>query len=342
MWGLGLVGAAAAAALVVATTAAGPDGGRSGETGGGRTEVLSARTVLLSAAHGAARQPAATGRYWHAQNQQFTMFRTGPKSDRYTVTLKQRDESWNPRDGKDLSWSLSEYLGTKPASPADAAAWKRAGSPGTFIIAEPVPGSGKGKMLPGRPHAPQVSSSEPDPHGTYWLGRNVTMKDLDGLPADAAKLQAWLLRWYGGESTESGEPMDRDVWLFNVTRGLICDMPVRPAVRAAAFRMLADLDKVEVLQSIKDAQDRTGTAVAMTEHTKYGGVQQQRLIFDRSTGRALANDSVVVKPAGTMAGLAPGTVWLSSVVLEAGWVDRVPAFPGKQIVQPRRVPQRLN
>ncbi|ACY95844.1 hypothetical protein Tcur_0239 [Thermomonospora curvata DSM 43183] len=87
----------------------------------------------------------------------------------------------------------------------------------------------------------------------FWLGRNVTMKNLRALPADPARLKAELLKWYRGHGTEAaGDPMSADVRLFTVTQGLILDMPITPKVRAAAFRMLAGLDSVKAAGPVRD------------------------------------------------------------------------------------------
>ncbi|WP_326645318.1 hypothetical protein OG884_12815 [Streptosporangium sp. NBC_01755] len=117
-----------------------------------------------------------------------------------------------------------------------------------------------------------------------------------------------------------------------VTVGLITDMPVTPQVRGAAFRMLADLETIEVVRDVVDAEGRTGSAVAIEERVRAKadakggeGILRNRLIFDEATGRALARDSVVVRPGGLQAGFAPGTVWHSQTILEAGWTDEKPA-----------------
>jgi hypothetical protein len=119
--------------------------------------------------------------------------------------------------------------------------------------------------------------------------------------------------------------MESDVWLFKVSAGLITDMPVTPQVRGAAFRMLAELDTVKVMENVTDAEGRQGTAVAIEEDVKGPAVLQNRLIFDESTGQGLANENVVVKPGGMQAGLEPGTVFNSIAVLKAGWTDTKPS-----------------
>ncbi len=121
------------------------------------------------------------------------------------------------------------------------------------------------KTAPGRP---EVSSSPlVDGDKVFWLGRNVTMKDLRSLPSDPKRLKAELLRWYKGHGTESNDPMSSDEWLYQVARGLVMDMPVKPEVRAAGFRMLAALPAVKSVGKVQDPQGRTGNAIAVDEKT---------------------------------------------------------------------------
>ncbi|MFB9677519.1 CU044_5270 family protein [Streptosporangium vulgare] len=295
---------------------------------------LSSRSILLAAAHGAARQPDTTGDYWYTVSVSRMLSEVADED--YSVVERTRSEAWTPsatgRDRWDRTWSL----GARPASPDDEAAWKRAGSPSKIKVE--VPGGKQGGEMEG-----YVLSTEPgeakdsrtplvDGDKVFWLGRNVTMKDLRGLPADPGRLKAWLLRSYKGTGTEADTPMASDAWLFTVAVGLVTEMPITPKVRGAAFRMLADLKTIEVARGVTDAEGRTGSAVSIEERVRAKadakgaeGVLRNRLIFDEATGRALATDSVVVRPGGLQAGFEPGTVWNSRTVLEAGWTDEKPA-----------------
>ncbi|MDP9864562.1 MULTISPECIES: CU044_5270 family protein [Streptosporangium] len=291
---------------------------------------LSARDVLLAAAHGAARQPDRAGAYWHTVSVSRTLFKAADAD--YVVMDRQRIEGWTPSATGEDQWSRTQSLGARPAGPQDEAAWRQAGSPAEIPVT--VPGKLRAKLAlqtkPGKVedgHAPLVDGDK-----VFWLGRNVTMKDLRGLPSEPGDLKAWLLRSYSGHDTESDAPMSSDAWLFAVTVGLIMDMPVTPQVRGAAFRMLADLESIEVVGDVTDAEGRTGTAVAIEERTEVkgdseedGAILQRRLIFDEATGRALASENIVVRPGGHQAGFAPGTRWNSQVVLETGWTDGKPA-----------------
>ncbi|MBT2234654.1 CU044_5270 family protein [Nonomuraea sp. NEAU-A123] len=327
VWGFSLVGAAAAAtavAVVVSgtggTTPRAPDAAPATVASSTPKVRLSARDILLTAAAKAARQPAGTGAYWHTATVQRTLYAV--EGADYLVMDRQRNERWTPSATRGDLWSSTKPLGARPATAADEEAWKQAGSPAEIPV-KPRPmtlSTSPRKMSTG--HSPLTDGDK-----VFWLGRNVTTKDLRGLPSDPAKLKAWLLRSYERNSTESSsDPTPADTWLFSVSAGLITDMPVTPQVRGAAFRMLAALDAVDVIENVTDAEGRQGTAVAIEERTKGSGVMENRLIFDQATGRGLAYENVVVKPAGLQSTFEPGTVWYSQAVLEAGWTDSKPSF----------------
>ncbi|MEU4507968.1 CU044_5270 family protein [Nonomuraea wenchangensis] len=331
-WGLALAGAAAAAVAAAAVVLPG-----GGATPSARTPAvaetenapavtekthLSAREVLLAAAANAGRQAESEGDWWHTATVTRTLFTVAGGG--YRVVSRSRDEMWTPRATGGEQWSRGRSLGAAPATEADRQAWEAAGSPAEFEIK--VPGKRGALTMPAAPgevrtdHSPLVDGDK-----VFWLGRNVTMKDLRGLPDEPEALRAWLLRSYEGHDTESdGVPMASDVWLFKVSAGLITDMPVTPKVRGAAFRMLAGLDTVEVTEDVTDAEGRTGTAVSVEERIKGGAVLRNRLVFDEATGRGLANENVVVRPGGLQAGLEPGSVFSSVAVLEAGWTSAAP------------------
>ncbi|MFI7636510.1 CU044_5270 family protein [Nonomuraea sp. NPDC049400] len=326
-WGLGLAGAAAAvtaAAVVLSMNGAAPTprppAGSPASVPSTQKVTLSARDVLLAAAAKADRQPEGKGEYWHTVSVHRTLF-TAAKGG-YRVLDQRRDEGWTPSaTGEDQEqWGRMQSLGARPASEEDRQAWERAGSPTAIEVT--VPGKSRPMVLQTSPrramtgHTPLVDGDK-----VFWLGRNVTMKDLRELPADPDGLKKRLLSWKG---QDTDVPKSGDGWLFVVSTGLIMDMPVTPEVRGAAFRMLAELDDVQVVENVTDAQGRRGTAVAIKDRTQGGGVSENRLIFDEATGRALANEHVVVEPGGFQAGLEPGTVWNSDALIEAGWTDAKP------------------
>ncbi|MFI6926634.1 CU044_5270 family protein [Nonomuraea spiralis] len=323
-----LAAGATAVAVVVAGNTAPPPQRQAPQAGPSvsatpRKVTLSARDVLLAAAEKAGRQPDRTGDWWHTtavSRHVYPAVKGG-----YLVEDRQRIEAWTPRATGGDQWSREQTLGARPAGEADRAAWEQAGSPTKIDVI--VPGKKLAPMSLSTASREPVTGHSPlvDGDKVFWLGRNVTMKDLRGLPDEPGKLKKWLLDSYDGHSTESSSvKMSSDAWLFAVSVGLIVDMPVTPQVRGAAFRMLAGLDSVKVVQDVTDAEGRTGTAAAIEEGDAKTGLRESRLIFDETTGQALGRESVVVEPRGAQAGLEPGTVWSSEALLEAGWTDVSP------------------
>ncbi|MEV0661545.1 CU044_5270 family protein [Actinomadura luteofluorescens] len=330
VWGLGLAGAVAAGAVAAAAVfvAPGGDGTEPGKTGGGGGErVLDARTVLLAAAEKADGQTETTGAFWHQVTVSSSTYTVGKGGGAYAVTVRSKAESWTPSRPGGKAFAAGQDLGAKPATKADAEAWRRAGSPGTFKIEIPVAPGGKGRLkgftaktTPG-PRSFNGSALV-DGDKVFWLGRNVSMKDLRALPSDPKRLKAELLRWYKGHDTESNRPMSSDRWLYTVARGLVMDMPVKPGVRAAAFRMLAGLPAVRSLGKVTDPQGRTGNAIALDDKTPQGVVRDE-MIIDLASGTALASMNVMVAPAAGV-NVPAGRTMNSTALAGAEWTDSTP------------------
>ncbi|GAA0948697.1 CU044_5270 family protein [Actinocorallia libanotica] len=333
VWGLGLAGAVTAAAVVAASSGlfdtqreisiAPPDVPSA-------SVALDARTVLLSAAFQAEAQQEQIGDWWHSESVQRSMSPVQGDSP-YSIYELNKTEMWTPYAPGGEQVNRMQRLGFGFPSPDDEAAWKRAGSPSKISVGAPkpvkkgAPGTASYEIdrEPGK--ARTERSRLVDGDKVFWLGKNVTMKELQGLPGDPKRLKAWLLASYKGHSTESSStPMASDAWLYQVTTGLIADMPVTPKVRGAAFRMLAELDSVRVVENVKDFEGRSGTAVTREEKAGGGGVLRARLLFDRSTGRALQTDSVVVVPGGYQRNLPAGAVWNAVTIVSSGWTGEAP------------------
>jgi hypothetical protein len=345
-WGLSLVGAAAAVTAVAVTMSGGTGGGTGSGTpapGGATSSVtkgpapqvsLDARSVLLAAAHSAEVQPDKVGKYWHSS----TIGKNLVTAGSYALFEQSKSEGWTPYATGADTWTREQNLGVVPATPADEAAWKAAGSPTKIKVTFPDKGGSDGGPIKGSmvvstvPGAPRISH-QPLFQGDkiFWLGKNVTMKDVRGLPSSPTALKQWLLRSYEGHGTEGGDKVSADSWLFSVAAGLITDMPVTPQVRGAAFRMLANLKSLKVTENVQDSSGRSGTAVSLTTVSgskatgKKTGLYDDRLIFNKGTGLPLAREGVVIKPGGFQAGLKPGTVFYSTLVQDSGWTDSNPS-----------------
>ncbi|WP_106396452.1 CU044_5270 family protein [Actinocorallia populi] len=331
VWGLGLAGAVTAAAVVASGVLFDPQAEVSTDPVVAPTAsvALDARTVLLSAATQAEAQQEKTGTWWSSTSVQRHMSRVQGEPS-YAVYELSETEAWTPYAPGGEQISRSQRRGFEFPSPEDEAAWKQAGSPSKVSVGAPKPvkaGSAEQASYPidREPGKERVSRSRlVDGDKVFWLGKNVTMKELQELPGDPKRLKAWLLRSYKGHDTESSSvPMTSEAWLYRVTTGLIADMPVTPKVRGAAFRMLAELKTVQVVENVTDFEGRSGTAVTMKEKAS-GAVLLNRLVFDRATGRALQTDSVIVEPGGYQRTLPAGALWNAVTIVSSGWTEEAP------------------
>jgi hypothetical protein len=209
VWGISLAGAAAVAAAAVVVTGTGGSTPPASDVAlpastlpaptlpaptlstAAPKVTLSAREVLLAAAENADRQPDRTAAYWHTASVSRLLYKAA--NGDYLVWDRSRSESWTPRATGGEQWHRSRSLGARPATDEDEAAWRQAGSP-TEIKVE---GEGKmaGMSVSTSPRAAETRRAPlTDGDKVFWLGRNVTMKDLRGLPSDPGELKAWLLR----------------------------------------------------------------------------------------------------------------------------------------------------
>src|SRR5260370_39836442 len=92
---------------------------------------MTAREILLAAAAHVAGGPV-TGKYWRVTMIGGVTIPGGTKSDPYDISLRTYADQWNPSSPGQQEWVISQQLGTRPASPADAAGWRAAGSPATW------------------------------------------------------------------------------------------------------------------------------------------------------------------------------------------------------------------
>jgi hypothetical protein len=236
-----------------------------------------ARGILLTAARTAAKaQQAAPERYYVTPATVGNVLRVGPPADRYLVLEVVGTQDWaatNPRDG---SPQLSQALYVQAASPADKAAWRRDGSPRVWqhvgqdtSLADPV-GATDGWLRP-LSAAPGKLAAGGAVYGAqpFILGnRFLSLRQLQALPADPAKLKAILL---GGWSAH-GSVGTATSYLFQTVPSVL-EMPVTPAVRSALYKLLASLPGVQSMGPITDVAGRQGVAVAYS--ARYSGCGRQ-------------------------------------------------------------------
>jgi hypothetical protein len=288
------------------------------------TTAVTARQVLLAAAATAERQGAAEGRIWQTRTTSGAVEQV--VGAEYLIEIRWRDEVRLDASSSDGTWTRTE-LGGRPARPADEAAWRSAGSPRSWKVVQPGPCQANSEMSvcesersvgsePGKPDTQPLQQT-----AMYWLaGRNVTAEDLARLPVDPAKLKTELLKGYNGCGSEScdGQQVRIEDWLFQSASGLVTEMPAAPGVRAAAYRMLADLPGITVVQETRDPLNRKAVALTM-RHTEGDGEYETRLLLDPKTWNGLAVENYIVDDSRRPWAVA-GLRWHYTAVESAGWV----------------------
>jgi hypothetical protein len=186
-------------------------------------------------------------------------------------------------------------LGARPASPADARAWRRAGSPSHW---------GHLSMRPETPTAESFIKRD----GTGDFGLTNYLK----VPADPARLRAFILAHPGPALTR------RDDILEDGALALMSD-PVRPAVRAAALRILASVPGLRMKPGVTDPQGQVVTAISYV--ASYQPWDTELILFDPQTATVIGEETVARTP---VEGFAPGTVLSYDVDTSQGWTNHLP------------------
>jgi hypothetical protein len=321
------VGAAVVAVAVVAAAAAlalVPNGAPAARSSHGQADELAgrpARGFLLTMAVKAAAAGQSAGRWYCSQMEQGGRVLVWPDDTtlqaqwaggpplagyRYALFTKYMIQSCfePPTKGSPDGTveGATQALGAQPASPADAAAWRRAGSPASWIAWYDK--TVRITMAPGRRYL-----AGPRPL-TGNSGRDTT------LPTNPAQLKAFYLDHQalfhnGGTPNEilsedavgtmdSGEP--------NST----------PAVRAAAFRVLASLPGIQIKPNVQDPAGQSGTAVVLGQARS----TLTLLIVDPATSAALCIEDVARQP---VAHAPAGTVLDYTLFVSSGWTNTPPS-----------------
>ncbi|MEU6841577.1 CU044_5270 family protein [Streptomyces sp. NPDC046716] len=326
---LGAVAAltAVAATAVVVTSLDGESPAGRPEAGphSSATTVTDARLVLLSAATKAEAAPS-EGTYWQTETRSESVDVAGKDGHLFAV-----------RDTSSSRWSVGVRKGTDsllvsglnstvaPRTAADEARWRDAGSPTTVEVA-----AGKGahrayRLGTGHPTVDRTAVGDK----IYALGpRNVTYRELRQLPTGTAALRRLLERLHIQDDT-AGQGAERSAWLLRVAADLVT-MPVEPGVRAAAYRVMADLPGVRLSDDVSDPLGREGVGVTFpgTDRTPLGSVRE-RLVVDPSTGALLADETLLTEPSARAreAGLKAGTAVNYFATTKATWSEEQITVP---------------
>jgi hypothetical protein len=243
----------------------------------GRGPDPAAAAALNRAADVAAAQPAgsATG-YRHTKSEGAFLSGVGGWPDHPNgvwALVPVTREIWVGPDG---SGRLVETRG-EPIwfGPADRAAWVAIGSPD--LRGEPAADTRFGPTPPGvEPGTPQA-----------WPG-SLYYENLDALPTEVGALR----REIDARAAAGGGATDYE--RFTIVGDLLRETVGTPQLRAALYRVAAELSGVELVGTMTDRAGRTGIAVSMTNDQSSRGLERRVLIFDPDTSMLLAEEDVLL------------------------------------------------
>jgi hypothetical protein len=149
-------------------------------------------------------------------------------------------------------------------------------------------------------------------------GRALSVRDIERLPAETGALKrrvAALLPSGSGDGV-----------LADAVSGLLWSKPSPPGVRAAAYRLLAELPNVRYLGAGTDPTGRRGQVFAFTLDS--GGVQRV-LTIDPASSQVLssADHAAGANDARERDGVPDTPAARVEIVLTAGWTDEGPSTP---------------
>ncbi|MGN9907467.1 CU044_5270 family protein [Phytohabitans sp. LJ34] len=307
----------------------------------------SARELLLTAAEQTLNEPdPGSGKFWTSTIEHGSLIRVGRPGNRYAIMGAYTETWWipvvDPYRVLDRRWA-----GGEPASDADKAAWKKAGSPSSWpkepragcpvdpknaYTAAPATAStvtkdtGKGPQIQYR-----YPSTRPYVPKFWVLGEDLTVDQVRALPSDPAALKAWLIGVIKKQDLPHRTDVELGEAIFNGVMNLLFQNPITPQVRSAAYQVLAGLAGVTSLGAVKDAKGRDGVAVAITTNDTVdeqmadsGGPYQVSLVFNPDSGQTLAEVIRAMKPAAEMAWVPKGAVIGYRVLESTRWTDEEP------------------
>lgn len=298
--GLALATAAAVAALVITDTMPQKPGSAPSATSGSGSQIL------LAAASHVEQQPAGSSTYWYVEEHIGSLHKVPGKH--YTVAARTEHRYWTAA-AKNKQWSQSLDLGARPATKADEAAWKADGSPTSWNLeGETLTYAGKG----------EIQHDAPGGTGDIVPMGDIPLRVLATLPTDEQALRKRLFTLVDKDYNAPKEILDGIV--VDTAVRLATTLPSTPALRAAAYRLLAAEPGVRSLGDVKDHTGRTGYAVALP--SPHGPVEI-RLIFDKSTGMPLGTETVATRSGD---GVSKGDLQDYTTITSMKWTEDAPPF----------------
>jgi hypothetical protein len=328
-------------------------------------KLPTARQVLLTAAEHVARRAASgpeSGTYWRVRMVSGLSFPAGTAANPYDISLTTTADQWNPGTPGQKEWEVTRQLGAKPATAADAAAWRAAGAPATWRSG--LSARAKSMWLGGFPYpwmdALAASTAAAAPTATWQVSDGTVgyiEGDLSGLnaaqfrqlPTSQAGIAGVLRGYYAQLSYCIQHPRgcstkDQVIWAEAV---MLLQDPVSPQVRSATFKVMAALPGVRVLGLMTDPLGRTGYALAPGGQSPNADPENynplQVILIDPQTGSYLATEEIGPMPrsvrclsfdkknrcagATTIGRSYKDQVDSYVAVISDGWTDAAPVLP---------------
>lgn len=330
---------------------------RTPDTGPLKPDNRSAPALLLAAAEQTLQQPdPGSGKYWLSTWEEGQLLQVGQQGAEYAIMGRYSNRQWY--SNKD-SFNVFEtrWAGAEPASDADKAAWKKAGSPSSWPIDQ-------GPGCPPDPNASytvdaastsRVSRSDDgagkggngkltpvkEPSQFRVLGEYLTAEQIRALPSDPAALKQWLIGVIQKQNLPHKTVVELGESLFAGVQNLLFFNPITPQVRAAAYKVLAGMPGVTSLGAVKDGEGRNGVAVAITsndtaqeQRADSGGPYAVSIVFSPDTGDTLSFETRVLKPADYLSWVPKGALFSYRAVTEMRWTnDEPPAANTPSVVK---------
>ncbi|MER7361324.1 CU044_5270 family protein [Nonomuraea wenchangensis] len=262
-------------------------------------------------------QEGPTGTYWHTTRTAGKIYAVGENAaDHYKVESRMQYDDWTDQRGK--SCIAVQDLPARPWATRDRQKWRAAGAPTKVQVAT---ADGPGTLFLEAPKRERTCRRVGD---RRFFG--MTPQQLAALPTQPEQLQNALLdlkgNWEAYAPKVTRQPMralqgeKRVRALSDVAGTLLAEAPVPPAVRSAAFRMLATLPGVKVESRTTDPLGRTGVVISLPLETtiplglstapKQLGNYRRQWIIDPDNGTLLAMRDLVATPPRGSRDLPPG------------------------------------
>ncbi|MEU8148646.1 CU044_5270 family protein [Nonomuraea sp. NPDC048901] len=281
-----------------------------------------ARQILLAAAIAMATAPS-DGAYWRTSVVTGQLILSPDR--RYVVKRQSTRQTWLTRKNSAQDRWTGRYLGARPATPQDEAAWRTAGSPSRWQYPADVTGLGRVSpqaLVEAAPGPPQGG-----PHRVGWRNADgiltkqlVSWTALSTIPSDPTALRAFLVTHIARENgAYVGREMEAE--LRESCLEIITGLPVSPEVRASAYEILASMPGMKPEGAVTDPLGRAGQALSY-QVMRDGRLSDERLVIDAESGLPLATETRSVSR------VADGRdVEIGSFIAyqQIGWTDEGPA-----------------